>query len=277
VRTLLPLVSLFLATSTLACSAPVAEPRQESADAVSTSARNEDVQVLKVINAPSFSLSKASIYAALDQEQCRPEGTTWSEIKAWDTEVSGYLSVTLDCTDAFTRKFGFPTMRSVTIRGYRTKKAEEAHYGYVGFSNSGGGYWVKTVELVVKQSAIDAPTFHGIGFYLNAFSYRYYEPRPAPGPDNGNGHFMTAAQVRAQADQYPAATLANGDRVRVIKALLPSEYALGGTSSVPAFYFRPFAEYQDGADKHQRWDRVASDYFVGSSTEFTRERDLLTP
>jgi hypothetical protein len=267
----------FLATSAIACAHNTSnEDAEASSDELITHERNQDVQVLKVYDAQSFSVSKGSIYPALNQEDCKPEGKTWTEIKAWDVAVSGHLAVKLDCTEAFQQKYGFPSMRAVKLDGYRTRTQEQDYYGYVGFSNSMGAFWVKTIELVVKQGAIDASSFNGIGFYLNSFSYPYYQARPAPGPDNGNGHFMFASQVRAQANQYPAATLANGEKVRVIKVLLPSQYAMGGSSYVPAFYFRPFAEYVDGADKHQRWDIVASDYFVGIGTQFNREGDVLT-
>lgn len=270
------LTFLLLATSAAACTSPTSDASVDTSDDhLGSSERNQDVQVLKVYAAPSFSLSKGSIYPAVDQEECKPEGISWSDLKAHDTATSGYLSVTLDCTEAFTKKYGFPSMRAVKLTGYRTKKSEEAYYGYVGFSNGGGAFWVRTVELVVKEAVIDAASFNGIGFYLNSFWYTYYQPRPAPGANNGNGYFMFANQVRAQANQYPAATLASGEKARVIKVMLPSEYALGGTSSVPAFYFRPFAEFLDGADKHQRWDAVSSDYFVGFDTQFNREADIL--
>lgn len=273
----LALTFLLLAASSAACASAGEENLETSADHLDTSARTRDVQVLKVYAAPSFSISLGSIYPAvhLDQEECKPEGKSWADIKAHDTEVSGTLSVKLDCTDAFTKKYGFPSMRAVTLQGTRTKKSQEASHGYVEFSNGAGGFWVKTVELVVKQSAIDAASFNGVGFYLNAFRYRYYEAPPAPGPNDGNGYFLFADQVRAQANQYPATTLSTGEKARVIKVMLPSADALGGTSSVPAFYFRPFAEFVNGADKHQRWDSVNSDYFVGFNTEFNREDDVL--
>ncbi len=258
-----------------ATSAACASADVSSSESDFTASRNQDVQALKVENAPSFSVSRASMYPALEQEDCKPEGKTWSEIQAWDVAASGHLPVKLDCTEAFSKKYGYPSMRAVTVEGYRTRRSEEAYYGYAGFSNSGGSFWVKTVELVVKQSAIDAPSFHGIGFYLNSFSYPYYQPPPAPGPNNGNAYFVFADQVRAQADQYPAATLPSGDKVRVIKVLLPAPYAHGGTSYAPGFYFRPFAEYLVGAEKHQKWDEVASDYFVAATTQFNRERDIL--
>lgn len=273
-RRLSALLGLFIFAATAACTQAEA-PVGTASDALVTSARNEDVQVLKVTNAPSFSISKGSIYKMIDQEQCKPEGKSWSEIKAWDVETSGYLPVRLDCTEAFAKLYGYPSIRTVSLLGSRTKKSEEGYYGYVGFSSGAGSYWVKTIELVVKEPTIASESFHGIGFYLNEFSYRYYEARPAPGPNNGNGYFLFADQVRAQANQYPAATLPSGDKVRVIKVLLPSAYALGGSSAVTAYYFRPFAEYVAGEDKHQRWDSVLTDYFVGGSTEFNREADVL--
>lgn len=259
------------------CSATSEATSEGTDESNLTSSRNQDVQVLKVYDAPSFGLSKASIYESLDQEDCKPEGITWTAIKAHDVEVDGPLAVKLDCTDAFSKKYGFPSMRAVKVEGTRTKKDEEKHYGYVGFANSAGAFWVKTVELVVKEGAIDAASLNGIGFYLNTFSYRYYEAPPAPGADNGNGYFMFADQVRVQAPQYPATTLRSGAKARVIKVLLPSQFAMGGSSAVPGFYFRPFVEYVAGGEKHQRWDSVASDYFVGTSTQFNREGDVLGP
>jgi hypothetical protein len=268
------LAFVLLATGSVACGG-AGDTTGSSDEDLTTSARNQDVQVLKVYDAPSFSFSPSSIYQPIDQEECKPEGKTWPEIKAHDAAVSGYLPVKLDCTEAVTKKFGLPTMRAVKLNGYRTRIAEQSYYGYVGYPNGESSLWAKTVELVVKQSVIDSPSFHGIGFYLNSFQYPYYQTPPAPGADNGNGFFMFAAQVRAQANQYPAATLPSGEKVRVIKVLLPSLYAIGGTSYVPAFYFRPFAEFVVGADKHQRWDAVASDYFVTHNTQFNRERDVL--
>jgi hypothetical protein len=241
-----------------------------------TTARNEDVQVLKVYDAASFSVSKGSIYRSLNQEECVPEsGKSWSEIKAWNVTASGHLAVKLDCTEAFQKAYGFPSMRAVKLEGYRVRPGEEAYYGYVGFSNSASSFWVKTVELVVKETAIEAASLHGVGFYLNAFQFPYYQARPAAGPDNGNAHFLFQDGVRAQANQYPAATLASGEKARVIKVLLPAMYAIGGSSYVPAFYFRPFVEYVADGEKHQRWDRVADNYFVGLSTQFNREADVL--
>ncbi len=273
-RSFVGALSLLVVAATTGC-ATSTDATETSADRIETSARNEDVQVLKVYAGQSFTFSKNSIYDHIEQESCKPEGTTWAAIKAHDTTALGWLSVTLDCTDAVTARFGIAPMHAIKVTGSRTKPTEEAYYGYVGFSNSAGSFWSKTVELVVKQSAIDAPTFNGIGFYLNSFSYTYYQPRPAAGANNGNAYFQFADKVRAEANAYPAVTLASGEQARVIKVMLPSEYASGGTSSVPAFYFRPFAEYASGADKHQRWDSVAADYFVGATTEFNREGDIL--
>ena len=274
VRSCVGVLSLLAVAATTGC-ATSTDATETSEGRIETAARNEDVQVLKVYNGQSFTFSKNSIYERIDQEACNPEGTTWTAIKAHDTASAGWLNVTLDCTDAVAAKFGIAPMRAIKVSGSRTKISEEGYYGYVGFSNSAGSFWSKTVELVVKQSAIDAPTFNGVGFYLNAFSYRYYEARPAPGANNGNAYFQFAAKVRAEANAYPAVTLASGEKARVIKVMLPSEYASGGTSSVPAFYFRPFAEYGSGVDKHQRWDSVVADYFVGTSTDFNREGDVL--
>lgn len=272
---LIPLIFGLLATATTAaCTAPTSDDAASSDEEIS-SARNRDVQVLKVYDASSFSLSKGSIYPALDQEQCKPEGATWKEIKDHDYPAGGYMPVKLDCTDAFTKKYGLPTMRAVTGAGYRTRKDQEQAYGYVGFNNGEGGYFVKTVELVVKQTVIDSPSFNGIGFYLNAFQYAYYVPAPAPGADNGNGYFLFADQVRAQANTYPATTLSTGEQARVIKVLLPFPTATGGSSYVQAFYFRPFAEFVAGSDKHQRWDAVTTDYFVRYDTSFNREGEIL--
>lgn len=270
------LSALILAASAIACAHPTEDDSAVAAASDLNSARNEDVQVLKVYDSPSFSFSKQSIYGSIDQEQCTPDGgLTWAQIKAHDTATDGWLSITLDCTDAFSKKFGYPSMRAVKVTGSRTKKSEEGYYGYVGFSNSDGQFWAKTVELVVKQSAIDAESLYGAGFYLSSFSYRYYEPAPPPGANNGNAYFVFSEAIRTQANQLPAVTLQGGEKARVIKVLLPSVYASGGTSSVPAFYFRPFVEYCAGGETYQRWDSVASDYFVGTTTSFNRENDIL--
>lgn len=268
-------VFVVLATTAFAC-AGSDDGAPETSGADLTSSRNHDVQVLDVVDAPTFSISKASMHSAFDQEECIPEGKTWDEIKGWDAGASGYLPVKLDCTAAFVKKFGFPSMRAVTAEGARTRPGpEEKSYGYVGFPDGHGTFWTKTVALVVKQTVIDSPSFQGIGFHLNAFAYAAHQAPPEPGENNGNALFVSADQVRAQAEQHPAATLPSGDKVRLIKVLLAAEYPPGGTSRVPGFYFRPFAEYLAGAEKVRKWDPVARDYFVNWQTQFNREGDVL--
>lgn len=270
-------LGLLVAVTSVACAAPAGDETSSESTAGSdlTSARNKDVQVLKVYDAPSFGVVNQSIYKNLDQRKCEPEGKTWAEIEAWDVDTSGWLTVTLDCTKAFEDAYGFPSMRAVKATGSRSKKSQERYYGTVAFSNSDGLFWVKTVELVVKESAIAAPSLNGIGFYLNSFSFPYYQPHPAPGPNNGGAWFVTADQVRQEAAMYPAATLRSGDKARVVKVLLPGSVQQGGSTYAPSFYFRPFVEYLADGEKHQRWDEVANDYFVGQTTSFDRAADLL--
>ncbi len=235
--------------------------------------RNEDVQVLKVYDSASFSLVKSMTIPYLDPESCAPEGgISWEQIKLHDRDKNGELNVTIDCTEAIGQRFGAAPMRVMKFRGHRLGKTESA---YLDFGDD-HVFHTLTVELVVKQGAVDAPSLNGLGFYLNKADSPSGQPRPQPGANDGSSNFLSPDRVRTAANRYPATKLKFGDSARVVKVVLPISYPTAGSTYSHAFYFRPFTEYLVGGDKFQKFDPVATDYYVTQSTEFDRENDILS-
>jgi len=125
-------------------------------------------------------------------------------------------------------------------------------------------------RTITRDSALLAPTFHGIGFHL-AGSLSSYEP------------YAFVSKDRLHAVGH--VTLKDGSPATVHRFIAQGFcFQLGGTGGALSnrqYKFRPFAEFKaddNGSNFYRQWDNVEHDYQLGRSYDrysyvFTRSFD----
>ena len=249
-----------------------------TATATAESGRNKDVQVTQVWNQNGIAIrsaaSRVSGLQVIDPSTCRGMNMSWDEFLA----SPGDTRLQIDCSLQVEAATNLPLVRPVYARGTRTgsRRLEEEIGGPFAQSDNNGLFFLKTIEIAVKDSVVSAPSFRGIGFYLNVFSYSYYQTPPAPGDNNGNPFYIGAERVRDQLRGARAVTLLDGTSAHVLKVLMPIPYAHGGISTISGAYLRPYAEFQsETGERVQRYDDTDRDYFLNAMMTFNRESDVL--
>lgn len=233
----------------VACAASADDGGASSATANLDEANNLDVQTISAHAWGDLHLGQIAGMDGIPIDQCTVTHIT--------PGTSGYSDAQADCTDALVAKRGASIDHLVEplvwlrMTGDRIDSAMFRHWcGEV------------SVQVAVKASAWDAPTFAGIGFYADA------------GDITADQKQTFYAKNDAHLTRTGNAKLKDGTPVYLYNFSGAGPCEVNGSGDQPggSVAFRPYVKYSGG---EMRWEAVSANHTVGYGAQWSRQSDLL--
>ncbi len=214
--------------------------------------RASDITVLQAWHGKSYALDLPGHFPGgeLDKQEC-------SEVGNYSSGSAIYRTVR--CSSELERK--------AKLDGFadRSPLLNDSLHMYASIPSEGREYWqtgrceIVEFRTVIRDAALNAASFTGIGFYLS------------PGHTQDGSTRFYVAKNRLHAVGH--VTLVDGSPATVHRFIAQGMcFGLGGNGGSiysRRYKFRPYARFASDGFEHQVWDDVAKDYLLGLPEQST--------